>query len=244
MHPHDVTEYRERTFDVAPSDPNAARKYPVSAAFTEAVAPVAKAWLRGPVLDQGAEGACVGHGVVNELTSTPIRVKFADVDLPDGAPPYPQGMAFWTYRQAQRIDEWPGESYSGTSVNAGMRIARDLGLIDSWYWAQSREDFRASLVAKGPVVLAIPWFSGMYSAPGGVLRVTGDLVGWHCILANAYDPRRALNNLPRTECVRLLNSWGTDWGSYGSAWMNLDELWNLIDSHDAEMVVPVGRSLT
>jgi hypothetical protein len=196
------------------------------------------------VLDQGSEGACVGHGVTGELTAEPVPVKLTAANLPSGTPTNAQELAFWLYRTAQRDDEWPGENYSGTSVNAGMRVARTLGLLGGWRWAETYEDFRDALVHVGPVVLAIPWYSGMYAAPGGLLRVSGQQVGWHCLLATGWHPSLSVDGSPRTEKFRLLNSWGTSWGSYGSAWIDRADLYDrLIAPNGGEMVLPLDRRL-
>lgn len=244
----DVTEHNGRVFDVQPSRDDRSLAYPVrpvlAALDIEPVKPFARRWRRGPVLDQGQEGACVGHGVTGDLTADPVPVRLTSANLPPGAPTRAQDMAFWLYRAAQRDDEWPGEDYSGTSVNAGMKIARNLGLIGGWRWATSHEDFRDALVHVGPVVLAIPWYSGMYSAPGGLLKVSGSQVGWHCLLATGWDPSLSVNGSPKTEKYRLLNSWGTSWGSYGSAWIDKTVLFdNLIARNGGEMVVPLDRRL-
>jgi hypothetical protein len=61
--------------------------------------------------DQGSEGACVGFGI-SRLASQLNR------KLYDG---------FWLYHEAQRVDEWPGEDYDGTSVRAGLDILRKRG---------------------------------------------------------------------------------------------------------------------
>jgi hypothetical protein len=34
---------------------------------------------------------------------------------------------FWLYHEAQKVDEWPGEDYDGTSVRAGLDILRTRG---------------------------------------------------------------------------------------------------------------------
>ena len=247
----DVTEHAGRVFDVQPSRDDGALAYPVRPLLTalaqveaEPLAPVARVWRRGAVLDQGREGACVGHGVTGDLISAPVPVRLTDANLPEGAPTTAQAMAFWLYKAAQRDDEWEGEAYSGTSVNAGMRVSRSLGLIDGWRWAETYEDFRDSLIHVGPVVIAIPWFSGMYDAPGGLLRVSGQEVGWHCLLANGWHPSLSVNGSPKTEKFRVLNSWSTSWGSYGSAWIDRTELFdNLLHARGGEMVVPLGPRL-
>lgn len=238
-----VNQYQGRTFDVLPSTDDRSLDYPVRPLLAAAIEPRRRVWRRGTVLDQGSEGACVGFAVTQELISSPARVKLDAVDLPDPAPTHPQEFAFWCYHRAQHDDEWEGEEYSGTSVNAGMKVARDVGLIGGWRWAQTRTDLRDTLIDHGPVVLAIPWHYGMYEAPGGELRVGGEQVGWHAILCNGYDPALRWNGQGRREMFRLVNSWSTAWGQFGSAWIEADALWSLIEDNDGEMVVPTGRTL-
>lgn len=68
-------------------------------------------WYR--FYDQGNEGACVGFGISRAQTMM-NRVAYD---------------ATWLYHEAQKKDEWPGEDYDGTSVNAGLKVARDEGLL-------------------------------------------------------------------------------------------------------------------
>lgn len=240
----DVTEHQGRVFDVQPSLDDQSLNYPVTLVLPTAVPPQRRVWGKSTILNQGQEGACVGHGVTAELAGSPARVDFTHARLPAGAPHEAQGFAFWLYHAAQRVDEYAGENYSGTSVNAGMKVARDAGFYDSWYWISTREQFRDTLITKGPVVIAIPWLAGMYEAPGGELVPEGNEVGWHCILANGYDPALAWNGQPPREMARLQNSWGPEWGHNGLAWITMDRLWNrLLSVKGADMAVPVGRHL-
>lgn len=239
----DVTRHRGRVFDVQPSTDDRSLMYPVAAVLPRAIVPVRKVWARGQILDQGSEGACVGHGVTAELAGRPMPVDLTIARVPDGAPHDPQAFAFWLYHQAQVVDEYPGEAYSGTSVNAGMKVARDAGFYDSYYWVDTRTEFRDALITLGPVVIAIPWSEGMYEAPRGELTASGDRVGWHCLLANGYDPALRWPTLaaaPR-EMVRLQNSWSTAWGRDGMSWITLDALWALLATPGADMAVAVGR---
>ena len=61
--------------------------------------------------NQGTEGACVGFAS-SRMMSLLNRERY------DG---------FALYHQAQRIDEWDGENYDGTSVRAGMDVLRNAG---------------------------------------------------------------------------------------------------------------------
>lgn len=67
------------------------------------------AWYR--VMDQGAEGACVGFG----WTRCMMLLNRKRYD------------AAWLYHEAQKVDEWPGEDYDGTSVRAAADVLRGRG---------------------------------------------------------------------------------------------------------------------
>lgn len=238
--------HRGRVFDVQPSTDDRALAHPVSAVLPdEEPPPFRRTWRPGPILDQAAEGACVGHGWTADLTGSPVRVRFGSQVLDErapGVPHEPQAFAFWLYHEAQRVDPWPGEDYSGTSIEAAAGIVQRLGFIESYRWAETLDDFVSTLQQIGPVVIAIPWYDGMYSAPDGRLVVSGEQVGWHCLLANGYDPEREpLPGDTEREMVRLQNSWGVDWGVEGQAWMDLDDLWALLSTDGAEMCVPLAR---
>lgn len=62
--------------------------------------------------DQGNEGSCVGFSASRMMSLLNRRRYDAE----------------WLYHEAQRIDEWPGEDYDGTSVRAGMDVLRTEGL--------------------------------------------------------------------------------------------------------------------
>jgi hypothetical protein len=62
--------------------------------------------------DQGYDPSCVGFAWVHWLETGPIR-------HPNW--PHPPIVPTDVYRDAQRVDEWPGENYQGTSVRAGRR---------------------------------------------------------------------------------------------------------------------------
>jgi hypothetical protein len=61
--------------------------------------------------DQGNEGSCVGFSS-SRMMSLLNRKRYD---------------AEWLYHEAQRLDEWPGEDYDGTSVRAGMDVLRTEG---------------------------------------------------------------------------------------------------------------------
>jgi hypothetical protein len=127
-------------------------------------------WHIGEVLDQGADGACVGFAVVAAHNA----VSDLDVDAVE---------ARAIYARAQRLDEVPGEAYTGTSVLAGMQAGVEAGLFGGYRWAFGTRDVAQAVLQIGPVVVGVPWLSGMFdTGPGGLVTLTGDDEGLgHCL---------------------------------------------------------------
>lgn len=222
---------------IARFDPKS-RDFPITATI-DLTKPRTKTWRGGPVTNQGREGACVGHGTTGELTALPVRVKFAD----------PQAYAFTAYHDFQHRDPWPGchlgsrcpvaptpdsKNYDGTEVLTAMKVLTERGFYSEYRWAFGLDDLILALSHVGPAVLGIPWHEGMYDAPGGKVKVTGDKVGGHCILARGVS-------LPR-KAVLLRNSWGREWGIGGDAWISFADLETLLHD-DGEACVPVRSAL-
>lgn len=182
------------------------------------------AWRPGSVLDQGREGACVGYGCLAEVLAAPVPGRLA------------ASNAVRWYHRAQRFDEWPGEGYEGTSVNAGMKVGREFGWWGGWRWAFGVDEMR-SAIQLGPLVLGIPWHAGMYrTAADGVVRVSGQQVGGHCLLVVGWS----VDYTGAGPGFWWRNSWGTGYGIGGSAFVPEDTMGELIEGV-GECAVPVDR---
>lgn len=190
-------------------------------------------WNPGPVLDQKAEGACVGFGWSAEASASPKRVRNVD-----------NAYARQVYEDARAFDRamgyvWP----EGASVLAGAKVMKKRGLIDSYYWAFGIDELRNALCL-GPVVIGINWPETAYEPrPSGMLDTSGRIVGGHCILVTGYHPKRRFARegwFRRFECYRLRNSWGEEWGRGGDAWIKAEDLASLL-ADNGESCVPVGR---
>ena len=223
-----MIEPEERVLDWAPSRDPRNQSYPVRA-ILGSPRRRNKLWRPGPVLDQGREGACVGFAWAAEALSTPVAVDLARTAAPADTDLFAREL----YRAAQKVDEWPGEAYSGTSVNAGAKAMRTFGLLHEYRWCFGIDDVTDAILTKGPVVLGIPWLDGMYRAPDGVLTPAGSVVGGHAILACGY--RVNDQRLDGRDGIILQNSWGGGWGSKGRAVIRADHLATLLANGEAAL---------
>lgn len=214
----------DRVLDWAPSHDPRSRSFAIRTLITTEPVRRNKLWRVGPILDQGREGACVGFGWTAENLATPIAVDLNRVAA--NVPRSPTAYAQDIYRRAQKIDEWAGENYEGTSVNAGAKICRENGTVLEYRWAFGINDVVNTVLAKGPVVLGINWYYNMYWAPNGVLKPGGELVGGHCLLAVGYVLKSP--KLNGQDGLILQNSWGEDWGVRGLAEISLTDMDKLL----------------
>lgn len=149
-------------------------------------------------LDQLNEGACVGFGTVRQgMLHNRKRYN-----------------GFEVYYAARRIDEWAGENYSGTSVRAGMDVARTVGL---------------------PVVR--DGVTGPFRESHGIsenrwARSVQDI-------AACLDPATMGQSILGIGYVVMLNSWGAYYPHYVR--IPLDMLDRLIFREDGEATVVIDR---
>jgi hypothetical protein len=126
------------------------------------------------------------------------------------------------YHEAQKIDEWPGENYDGTSVRAGAKILQTWGYLQSYYWAQSINDIVQALLEKGPVVVGTNWYSSMFDPNSkGILSISGQIAGGHAYVLNGINTKLGL--------VRMKNSWGRGWGINGRAYLKIEDVARLLN---------------
>lgn len=176
--------------------------------------PRSHSWrMDSSVLDQGNEGACVGFGISHELKAYPAEVQGVTYD-----------SAMEIYHEAQKIDEWPGENYSGTSVLAGLKTAKAKGFFDEYRWTFSLDELILGVGHNGPAVMGTVWYDGMYTPTKccGRIYPTGSVVGGHCYLLVSVDVKR--------EVFTMLNSWGPGWGNNGRAEIGFADMDTLLQN--------------
>jgi hypothetical protein len=75
--------------------------------------------------------------------------------------------------------------------------------------------------------------------PDGLLDCSGRQIGGHAICARGLRLHSRLDGV-REPVVRLLNSWGSDWGLRGDCFIRVSDLARLQRS-DGDCCVPLGR---
>ncbi len=229
--------YEDRTFDRVASFDERSLAYPVRLMLGEK--PVRSYSWRHVQLDQGTEGACTGFSATMEAAARPKPV-FGDPvrkDFSAEEVAMLNAEASRVYKQAQRVDEWPGENYEGSSVLAAAKVGKARGWWSEYRWALgpgaslAADDVMRAVGRFGPVMMGSWWWSGMMRADGeGFLRATGSRVGGHAYLLTRYNRKR--------DAVWTPNSWG----GAGQGWISRMDLTRLLDE-DGEGCVPVVRHL-
>lgn len=205
-----INWFRTRKLDASEYKDPRNKSYPVRSVLPDGATIKTTHWDCPITLNQGKEGACCAFAVCHEGASNPCNIVGITNEL-----------AFSIYHKAQKIDEWEGEAYSGTSVNAVMKVAKDMGWYDEYRWVFGIEDLKMALTYCGPAIMSLSWYKGMYQPKHyNMIHKSGKQTGRHAILCNGYDKEEKL--------FRLHNSWGKNWGWNSECWISEEDMEQLL----------------
>lgn len=161
--------------------------------------------------NQGATPQCVGYAWAHCLADAPIIHSQNPAMAPEAI-----------YEAAQKLDEWPGEDYAGTSVRGGVKALQAAKWVSNYYWTWSVNTMVATVLSVGPVVVGSDWLSGMMTPTKGAAMIyaRGRVLGGHAYVVNGVDTVKKV--------FRIKNSWGQDWGQGGHAWISIADMAKLI----------------
>jgi hypothetical protein len=169
-------------------------------------------WNVPGVLDQGATSQCVAYTGYNWLRAGPCT------NLRKQPVPFTPAQL---YKWAQDLDEWPGSNYDGTSGTGLMKALKREGYILEYRWAFDVDTIFAWLLTEGPVCFGSWWYRDMFMPThDGWIRAMGPEDGGHEYLLIGADRDKKSPYDGSVGAVRMLNSWGANWGQKGRAWIS------------------------
>jgi len=161
--------------------------------------------------DQGNTPMCVGYAWAHWIEDGPITH--------GGVPPIVPPQLI--YSEAQKVDEWPGENYDGTSVRGAAKYLQKSGKIKSYLWAYDLNTLVNTVLNVSPVVVGTYWYLRMfYPDKNGLIKIGGPIAGGHAYVINGVDTTKKL--------FRIKNSWGRQWGQGGHAYISFSDMERLI----------------
>lgn len=173
--------------------------------------------------NQGSAPQCVAYAWTHFLEDGPVTHSKAPPPLINPA---------LLYGEAQKVDEWPGEGYDGTSVRAAAKVLQSLGHIGTYSWAWDLDTLVDAVLTAGPVVMGTNWYGSMFKPDPstGLVKIEGAVIGGHAWEVNGVNRSRAI--------ARCKNSWGRDWGKKGHFFLRFAELARLI-AEDGEACIAI-----
>jgi len=172
-------------------------------------------WVnKQPVLDQGQQGTCVGHGWAQWGNTEPIDDAWTHEDALDIY------FAATQYDGSPDDPRAPGGGQQGASVRGGAKAMQAKGTLNNYAFTTKVDTLRKWVQTMGPATMGTNWLQQMfYPDAKGVVSCTGQVAGGHC-----WD---IIGDLQSEDHAWCINSWGAQWalkGYFLIKWEDVDML--------------------
>lgn len=199
------------------------RNYNVRKLFTtEHDAPRSYRWKVPQSLDQKRNPSCVGFAWSHELCARPKMTEGITEE-----------SALQLYYEAQKLDEWSGEGYEGTSVLGGAKAAQAQGKILEYRWAFDTLDLAIAISYFGGAVIGVNWYDSMFETDvDGYLHIGGKIAGGHALYVPGFSVFKW--------SFWCWQSWGLEFGLAGGCWIRFEDMDRLL-KENGEACLPTLR---
>ncbi|MEC1744096.1 stalk domain-containing protein [Schinkia azotoformans] len=138
--------------------------------------------------------------------------------------------------------------------------------VKTYAQVETVEDMKQALVEEGPILAGVIVTTNFYENKDGWIDLPGGyFLGGHALAITGYDDNLTHtypDGTTRKGFFRMINSWGTDWGNKGYAWLPYDyvkfesdlgmkffmEAWTSVDvimpDKDYEPIKPMEEKIT
>ncbi|PVB60949.1 C1 family peptidase [Labrenzia sp. 011] len=226
-------------------------------------------WCDGRIRDQGTESSCTAHalaGIIDHLRARDRMLNLpADAELA-AEDRHPWASAEMLYNIARFHDEFPGESYSGSSIRGALKAFYFNGAcaetvtrgLSGQQWHMTREILEsARRVQLGAYYRVRPRLSDVHAAlnEAGLVLASAELhPGWATGSGRIpFGKERVTTQSLHAfiligytqEGFLVQNSWGAEWGDKGVAlWSYEDWSANVVDMWVLRLAVQVASQAT
>lgn len=206
------------------------RDYPISTLLTEAPLIDEKFWWdNGWWGDQGNTFECTAyswtHWVEDSILNQDLFAKVAG----------PLWNVELFYNKLRLNDGIPGANYNGSTVRAGAKVLKELGVITEYRWAKTIDEMVNCLLTVGPMVVGTTWYASMFTPDSNfMVKPVGRTSGGHAYVINGVNKTKKL--------FRIKNSWGKTWGDGGHAYISFDDFATLLN-HGGDACIAINAKM-
>lgn len=184
---------------------------------------------------QGRQGSCVGWAVAFALKSyqeererswglsdedhlfSPAYV-YNQIKRPGGGANYERAFELLKEQGVASLADFPYTDSDDERMPSSLIRERALAYRIKGYGRineSSIDDYRRQLAQGYPVLVSLKVDTHFHEYDGGTFQdFAGDRDAYHAMVVVGYDDNRS--------ALKLINSWGTDWGEDGYVWVHYD----------------------